>query len=361
MLHFADPVDKHGVVADLADLWSYVAPSITLDATGGRWGGKAIHMPDDADYATPPDMPAPGIGPRGSPTNPIHVAWHGKAVAAPSTTTMLIKFLSTVTGAEAGLQVGASGLLQGRNLTDTGSTSTFGSAADVSIVDGSYHDIEVRAAFDPVDGFLQVWIDGVLKINFSGDNVYNGDLGDTGFDRVEFHGVNNSSNGYKYDDPLVWDEDPTGDSRTEFKHVALGQHRMWVTEPTGDGAHGDFTPTGSGSTHADRVSEDSADEDTTYVEGATAGMRDSYTTGGIADTPAFVRAYVVTARMKNPDLGSKTAGVGVARSAGEHVQDFALSSAYKDYQACIVKDPATGGAWTLAGANAAELLLKVAD
>lgn len=353
MFLFSDGCDAYGSKTDLQKKYASVDSSIDWSASGGRWGGGGIEIPSYTDPLQLKDFPARSY-PRGGPhvfssatVGPIHLSFWIYVTGSVSTDQPLVKFVCAADGTdEAAIQLGSGNKLQGRKLDATASTTAFGSESSVGLSAGGWHHVEIAACYDSVDGFLKVWIDNVLAINFSGNNVSDGDLGTSGVTRIVLYG-DTATGSVWYDDVLVWDEYVGKADDLAADHV--GAIRIGTLPLNADGSQNDFAPSSSGSDNYAMVDEMAADDDTTYVDGASPDLLDMYRFGTPGFTPAYVLCCVVNARMENPDIGSATAKLAIGTPTVRKFSDapgLALSGAYQHYQHAFMRHPATGGVFT---------------
>lgn len=360
---FSDGADAYGDSTDLIKKYGYVDASINWNATGGKWGGGGIEIPASTDALQLSDF-ATRYYPRGGPhvfssetVGPIHMSFWMKTDSDVVTGSKLIEFICAADGTDQASIYLEDGKLHGCSLDATTSTTQFGLATANVVDDTGWHHVEIAASYDSTDGFLKIWIDGNIEINFSGDNVSDGSLGSYGITRIILYGGVGSS-GIWYDDILVWDE-WQGSHGGELAASYVGPIRIETCYPNANGTLNEFTPGGSGSANYDRVDEVDADEDTTYVEASVENKIDMY---GFTDptlTAAYFLCCVVNARAKNPDIGdaSMRLRMGTPTVQSESV-DKPITTAYAHYQHAFMRHPATGAVFTLPWDSTLEIGVK---
>lgn len=202
---------------------------------------------------------------------------------------------------------------------------------------GAWLFLQIRALIDSVAGNVQVWVNGVQHINFTGNTQSTG-LAHTARWMIQTHLIDNV---------IVYDE--TGAAPT----ARTPETRVYMSGPTSAGVSG-FLPVGAVA-NWQCVGENPADGDVTYVSAAAAPADDTYTYP--AQVPAGAMVYAVGTEFdaRKDDAGNNsvdgliTSGVTTV-AAGAPV---ALSAQYQRVQALWNNDPATALPWGVTAANAA--------
>ncbi len=139
-----------------------------------------------------------------------------------------------------------------------------------AITGGVFHRIEAHYLVDDTSGLFEVRVDGNSLFSWGGDT----DPLETGHIRFLCLGKIASSATditFYYDDIAVNDTVDDGSGNNSW----CGKGSILLLKPKGAGNHSDFTPS-NGADNWDNVNEIPHDGDTTYVEGDTAGDKDSY-------------------------------------------------------------------------------------
>ena len=143
----------------------------------------------------------------------------------------------------------------------------------------------------------------------------------------------------------------------------VGDVQVDALYPDGDGATNNFTPTGAGSTNADRVDETTPDSDTTYNEDATVNDVDLYTFAALPALPgtATVIGVQIVGAVKSDDGAAKSLAL-IARpvSTNRIGATQSISSAYLFYREISDVSPETSSAWTESEIDGAEFGIEVA-
>lgn len=352
---FSDGLDGQG---DLPDRWAVRQPEATLSAGTGKFGGGSLAFTGIAGNGAAlitPTFPQPTTA-RGSTGNPAHASFYFKSSTLPASNKIIAVFRDDQQGAYVSLIVGTGGGItatQSENIPATLSPVT--APTGPNLFDGNWHHIEAKISVHATSGNATIWVDNAKVVDYSGDMVASRDLGATGISSFSVDSPNTASN---MDDVLVWDQEGT-----DFTVSGqFGAHRIATIIPDGDGASTQFTPTGAGTTNADRVDEALADDDTTYVESATSGHKDLYTYSSMPTGLDTIHGVAVHTRAKNDDIGLIQASA-VARSGTFETNGttYSVSSGgiYGNNTHFYPLDPDGGGAWTETRINAAQFGIRV--
>jgi hypothetical protein len=213
--------------------------------------------------------------------------------------------------------------------------------------------VEIHVKIHDTTGFLRVYVNGALEINFSGD-TRNGGSGNLirfamSSTQITFEGGHNLI----IDDLYVISNDdgvsaPLGDSKVECRF------------PNGNGNSSQFD--GSDGNTTDNyllVDETPPNSDTDYVESPDVGDKDTYLVQDLAAPTGVVHAVQVNLFAKKSDAGARSM-VSVARLAGTEADSAsaALTTTYAYYRDVRLAKPGSGG-WTISDFNSTEFGMKV--
>src|SRR5690606_14181121 len=210
------------------------------------------------------------------------------------------------------------------------------------------HDFEVAATIDDSNGLVQVWVDGVKVIDFSGD-TRNG--GTAAIDTVRWGRTLSGGPGpYRFSDIVI-------DSGISLK----GPTRVLDSYPSADGANTDLTSSGEGDNY-EMVNEATPDGDSSYVSGDTEGQKDTYALDNPVPEGYEVLAVQVSHYSRKADSGTRFARP-VIRSGGTDYGGASedMAESYTTYRDTWTTDPDTSEAWTRSGRNAIEAGVEVRD
>lgn len=202
-------------------------------------------------------------------------------------------------------------------------------------------------------GFIKVWVDGNLVINFSG-NAVSGTVPTT----CTAAGPalwGNFSTGFRYDDLIIWDEVGTDFSLTSLSTTYIPE----IETLSVDGNDTvQFTPL-SGSNF--QMVDDPAfqDADTTYNFSTTVGHEDLFTVDDMASTPLYVFAVGVKVVWRSHVPSIMTARDSL-KSGGTttYSADRTMTTSYILAASFYGKDPDTSAVWTVSAPDSIKVGYK---
>jgi hypothetical protein len=192
-------------------------------------------------------------------------------------------------------------------------------------------------------GAVEVWINGSQYVSVNGNTANQNANGSNGW-KISYI----SPSVCRVTNVLVYSTTGAApNSRTP-------ETRIYDTLPTGAGGATQWTPSAGANWQC--VNEQPSNGDTTYVSAASAPLTDTYSCPAEATAGSIIYAVAVHATARKDDAGTNEVD-GVLRSAGANYANGApasLSASYARYRWLWNTDPATGTAWTVTGANAAQ-------
>lgn len=226
-----------------------------------------------------------------------------------------------------------------------------GSTVLISIADcirTSWDHFQLRCLVDDATGVFEVWRNGVMLDDFTGD-TNNTTGAPTRLSLGSLFGTASSSStvgGIWFDDLVVTDGAFLGDVQVAYYPVDSDETPNQWTRNGGANDHG-------------RLSEVPADSDTTYLESDTGGF---VTRHGI--TPALagrtIHAVQPIASLRLTEAGTDTAIIrGISDTDEVEVAGITLSTVYREYAGPLMEvDPDTAAAWTDTALDLLELELE---
>jgi len=211
--------------------------------------------------------------------------------------------------------------------------------------------VEVHALIHPTDGVVQVKVDGVTVIDYSGNT--RGVAASTDLINSVWLGAGTGTSS-RYDFlRAIYDDLAINDTLGDVNNSWVGRGGIYPALVTGPGTHSEFTPLAG--SNADNVKEVPADEDTSYVASNTLGHRDLYATGGIVPTDGTITAVQVVHRARLSEVGISNLKALVRDDGADSVYDAqAVDSSYR-YLAQILELAPDGSVWSVAKINALEI------
>lgn len=208
------------------------------------------------------------------------------------------------------------------------------------LLSGSYYYVELELVVDSVAGSAKLWVDGVLQFSIAGVNTQQG--ASNLVTHIRMTGFNSGLS--RFSDMYV--KDTTGN---------LGERRVLLLTPNGDGTYSEFTPSAA-APHFSLINLIPPTGDASYVGSNTPGQRDTYTFTDLPFNPAQINALQLSLYARKTDAGARKLATFV-RSGGVDNPgvDQPITSTYEDFWLQIYEtNPTTAAPWTFAGVNAAE-------
>lgn len=232
-----------------------------------------------------------------------------------------------------------------------GPGTVLGTSAAGVVTTSGYCYLECKAVIHDTTGSYEVRVNGVNVLAGSGVDTRNG--GNGVVTSVALMAVRS---GELWDDVYICDG--SGSTNNDF----LGDNRVDCYFPNGNGNSSQLV--GSDGNSVDNyllVDESAPNDDTDYVQSATATEKDTYSFPNMAHTPATISGVQILMNAKKDDSGSRSLA-SVIRSGGADTDGAtqALSTSYAYYMQISETDPNTTAAWTQSGFDAAEFGVKVA-
>jgi hypothetical protein len=205
--------------------------------------------------------------------------------------------------------------------------------------------LEIEAFVADSGGFVRVYRDGTLIVEFDGDT-----RNQAGTDLVEMIRFFGNNGGGTSDGPNIVSID---DIYLINSATRLGQCRISTLLPEADTADADWTPN-SGSTHFNRVNND--DGDTTYIVSDTATDLDMFDAQDLPFTPQTVHAVQISWRARKDDAATREVRARIrSEAATANGATRNLTSSYLYYHDVFEEDPDAAGPWTGAAVAAMEI------
>lgn len=257
--------------------------------------------------------------------------------------------ISFITGGKIAAYQACSGFSSG--LTPVGTTTA-------SFNDGAWHWMEVRYKFHASAGICQVYIDGVLVINFSGRTL-DASLPLSAPGQFYIGGaMGTGATSVTWDDVMVWD-----DQGSTFNTFPIGAQRVFTQLTNGVGNVTGYTPnTGANWNNVNR--KQWVQSGATFYVGATAAASDSYTlaASGAAAAgfgSAACLALVATYNQIYTGSGTTNTVTGTCRSGSTTASGPAVvastSGVFAPMQNIVALNPNGSIPWTQTTIDAAQI------
>jgi len=227
-----------------------------------------------------------------------------------------------------------------------------GTTSGLGLTTTTWYYIELKVVCNDTTGSYEVRVDGGNVLSASSVDTKAG--GNTYHNRFQM--VGQGSGQCRIDDIYILDG--SGSANNDF----LGKRRVVGLFPTSDvTSYRDFTCS-SGSDHYALVDENPVNDDTDYVEDATAGHKDLWNHSALSGTGTSIAGIQINTMVRETDATSvglySLIKSGTTESTG--TSEVIASATYRNLGRISETDPDTGVAWTVAGLNAAQFGVQVA-
>lgn len=234
-------------------------------------------------------------------------------------------------------------------------TSTLVGTSTIPILIDTWYLIELHVKIADASGDLEVKIDGILDIDFSGDTKPGSD---TTVNIINLY-QNNGTNGryWYYDDLALNDVNGSDDNSW------IGDGKVILLPPYGNGDVSGLT--GQDADSVDNylnVDEFPNDSDTTYNEGTVSGTYDLYGITGTTISDVFVLRLFPEGRARDTvaDGGIGALGIKVSGSSEYWATGTQLLTSYTRFTGAeYLLNPSTTGTWEVSDVNLLQIGFKV--
>lgn len=232
-----------------------------------------------------------------------------------------------------------------------GSTEVGRQSDPVANARNTWMHIGVDVKIDGAAGWVQVYRDGNLIINFSGDT----NDGGANFNRLYWGSSTGSVWTTTMVDDCYWDN-----TAGEGAGAAPPDLRFQYILPNGDGNYSNWTGSDGNSVNNSLLVDELPPSSTDYVSVTTQPVTDSYALADYTPTPGATVAAVIPTAMALKDLAGTTLklALGTRLSATDVVGTAqALTTGYLRYWERQTTKPG-GGAWTESDVDSAEVVIQ---
>lgn len=230
------------------------------------------------------------------------------------------------------------------------------SSLSIPIELGQWRHVEWKAVIADAGGSVEVRIDGVTVITYSGDTRNGGTAG-----AINDFGLQTIPNGggtdlFRISDLFIWDNSGSGDY-TDW----MGDMKIETLRPNGNGSASQLVGSDGNSTDNYLLVDEATPSSSDYNGSATIGQRDLYAVGNLLSTTGTVNAVQVHASAFKSDASAASMKVLTKVGASENASvAFPLPASAGWIESEIQTTKPGGGAWTIADVNAVEIGAEVA-
>ena len=216
---------------------------------------------------------------------------------------------------------------------------------------------EAHVIIHGVTGVVQVWLDGILVIDFTG-NTLSSDTAQITDIRIGGHKLTSIGASTGESMSIDFDDFAINDTAGTVNNGRIGQGGIIALFPTGDTSAKIFTPS-TGTNNYSLVNSVPIDYDTTYVQAGSVGDCDLYQKGNLS-VGNIVNAVMPVVQGRT--VSGVTAGIALtlrSNSISVISSTFLLQQSYFPVSQLWETDPATNGAWTLTALNSLQVGITV--
>lgn len=236
---------------------------------------------------------------------------------------------------------------------NTGGNTVVATSATTPITANVWYYVEAKCTLDDVNGYVEVLVDGVSVVDFTGDTHRQTAGLYTQLAGICLHTLILSfqdNRTLKYDDLYILDT--LGTVNNDF----IGDCRIACLLPDGEGTTQEWTPLGGGA-HYTEVDEASMDSDTTYEELSAATGKTLYAFQSLSGVVGAVAAVQTVAATRKLSTGGALYNHIIRSQAVDSPGDdksFAYGAIYNFTTQMWEVDPSDSNDWTEARVNALE-------
>ncbi len=233
---------------------------------------------------------------------------------------------------------GAGAIRATNNGTTIGTTSTF------HLVANTLYWIQARVKISDTVGIAELSVNGTIVVNSGVTNLDTKNTANAFFNQV---GIGTAVTGSWFDSFHAWDT-AGGDSFSGY----IAETLIDTSLMTAAGSNTTWTP--NASTNVSRINEANFDT-TTYNSSSTANQIDSFVPATLLEASGVILDRAINTIDEIDDATPRVIN-HYMKSGGSSALSGAISPSggYMNHQSFFPVDPATGVAWTIAGANSSE-------
>lgn len=232
--------------------------------------------------------------------------------------------------------------------------SLLGTTAGAHIRAGHWNYIEIKVKINNTTGTVDLKVNNVSVLSLTSQNTRQ--TANSQASRFVFSASLTAGDLPRFDDIYICDNQ--GSNNTSF----LGPQKVTTIFPTGDNGTNQWTTSGSGTTHADRVKENPHDSSTTYLTDTVSGHTEEFDYANTGSEVTSIKGVQMNTVFETDDAS--------AFSVKNHVNSGGTSSddggtagtngTYKTASFLVETDPNTSALWTKTNLDAALFGVKVA-
>lgn len=341
-----DGFDIYAVAADLNFRYNVSGSGISVNTTGGRFGGGLVLLATNSSYIQCPLL-----------SSPVEI-WNGVSFFSDEPTVadgnnVVCQFISAA-GCECTLTYNPLTLVFNLIQSD-GSGASLGISEPIILAYQVWHFLDVHFKLETsTTGVLEVWIDNIRVMNLTG--IRTAWKSGTVLTALSF----GKTTGPLSSQPLGLDDWCVNDPNTGTHNTGrIGDSRIISSTVTSDASPNDGTPS-SGSSHFAMVNEAQWSSATKLTLTNTTGQEENFTISALPITPLLIFAVQVVSISEKSDSGTALAQLGITSAATTvEVTDLTVPVSWGINVGVFEVDPNGNIAWVKASVDALDVNYKV--
>lgn len=257
-------------------------------------------------------------------------------------TTTILRFRDSGSATQINILLNSDGSISIQRGSTTVATSVNGGSTPAISI-GTYNYVEGKATIDNTSGYVEVRINGVVYVTFSGDTQA---TANTDVKEIVFTNSANAGDLY-YDDIYICNT--SGTTNNNF----LGDIRVECVFASATGTYAQWTTTGS-SINFQNIDENSPNT-TDYNYSSTPGQADTFNFNDLAITSGQLFGIQRFLFARKDDAGSRFIAPIYRRNSIDVTGTvLSLGDTFTYYRDILELDPSITGTWTISNFNASE-------
>lgn len=213
------------------------------------------------------------------------------------------------------------------------------------IISDRWYVLEAKTRIHSSLGYIEIKLDGISILNMT-TNLNSSSTGVSYFNTIMLVGSDDNYCNTSFDDLYILDN--AGNNASY-----LGDKRVLDLLPSAEGNYSQFGPS-TGTDNSAVIDDGATLNDSDYVSGSSAGVKDTYTFTNLPANAQTVSGLMYIVRAMKTDAGTKTLRVMQRQGSTDYERnqsDKNLSNSYDYYTYVDMKNPATESDWTVSDLN----------
>lgn len=259
--------------------------------------------------------------------------------------TGILGFLALFDGATRQLTLGFPQTDNSVNIVYRGATVIDGGGA----VPGTWQCLELHVIIHSTNGVVQLWLDGALVVNFSG-NTQNSENARITTLFIGPYKIAGGGGGLQVTDTFLFDDLAINDTTGSINTGRIGQGGIFPLFPSADTADKDFTRS-AGSDNYSLVNTAPPRGDASYVQGSIESDRDLYELANLAGFGAITAVGIAGVARAQGGSGAQLTPTLLINSTTSAKSAWTLTGTYQPFQTIWEVNPETSDVWSGTAVN----------